>query len=360
MQPVDFAVIGNGWRAEFFLRIADLLPDRFRVCALLGRRRERAEAVAARFGVPVVDDLGGLAAQAPRFVVTTVPWAANPALIGELLERKMVVLSETPPAPDLDGLLALWERVQRHDGRVQVAEQVWLRPHHQAQLALCRDDVLGRVNQAQVSVAHGYHGISLLRRMLDVGREPCRISARRFTAPMVAGAGRAGPPEREELIDSQQDFGFFDYGDRLGLLDFTGEQYFGWIRDERLLLRGERGELRDHELAYLADFRTPVRQRLVRHENGRCGDLQGKWLAGYQCGDRWLWRNRYPGAPLSDDELAITALLDGCVAWLDGGPEIYSLADGCHDHYLNLLWQQAIASATDVQSETMPWSDASR
>ena len=40
---INFVIIGGGWRAEFYLRIAQLLPDRFNVTAICVRNINRAE-----------------------------------------------------------------------------------------------------------------------------------------------------------------------------------------------------------------------------------------------------------------------------------------------------------------------------
>ena len=36
-------LVGSGWRAEFFLRLAKLLPDRLTLVGLAARRAETAE-----------------------------------------------------------------------------------------------------------------------------------------------------------------------------------------------------------------------------------------------------------------------------------------------------------------------------
>ncbi|AIQ11544.1 hypothetical protein [Paenibacillus durus] len=39
MDKVEFGLIGGGWRAEFFLRIAEALPERYAPDAAGGSRR---------------------------------------------------------------------------------------------------------------------------------------------------------------------------------------------------------------------------------------------------------------------------------------------------------------------------------
>ena len=54
MNPIIFGIIGGGWRAEFFLRIARSLPERFRVAGMLVRDAAKGARLEAAFGVPTV------------------------------------------------------------------------------------------------------------------------------------------------------------------------------------------------------------------------------------------------------------------------------------------------------------------
>src|SRR5262249_21646728 len=49
-EPGAVGLIGSGWRAEFFLRLAAALPDRFRVSGVVSR--SRGAEVTAKWGVP--------------------------------------------------------------------------------------------------------------------------------------------------------------------------------------------------------------------------------------------------------------------------------------------------------------------
>ena len=64
------------------------------------------------------DDM--LAAGRPEFVVAAVSWPAMPVVVRELVAAGVHTLGETPPAPELDGLRALWTDVG-HSGLVSVA-----------------------------------------------------------------------------------------------------------------------------------------------------------------------------------------------------------------------------------------------
>ncbi len=352
--PIRFAIIGAGWRSDFYVRVAGALPDRFEVTGLLTRDTARAATVARDWAVPASITLDDLLATDPAFVVVSVPWAVTPVLLRELADLGIPTLTETPPAPDVDGLRALRSLV---DARIQVAEQYQFQPYHAARLTIARSGRLGTVTEAQVSVAHGYHGIDLMRRFLAVDDEPVTIRATRFTSSIVAGPDRHGPPTGEMLAESHQVIAWFDFGDRLGVMDFTDDQYFSWIRSTRLLARGDRGEIDDLTVRSLQDATTPLVVQLTRHDTGQGGNLEGHHLVGITAGAEWIYRNAYASARLSDEEIAVATTLTRMHEWLDGGPAICSLAHGAQDHYLNLLMGQAAASREQVHVPGHVWAD---
>jgi len=348
-----FAIVGGGWRAAFYLRVAAALPERFDVSGLLTRDPARRAALGSTFGVATPHTLDDLRSADPGFVVVATPWAVTPALLRELADHGVPALSETPPAPDLDGLRALAPLATA--GRIQVAEQYRYQPLHAARMAVARSGRLGRISQARVSAAHGYHGVDLIRRFLDLDREPLTITAHRFVSPLVAGPDRAGPPTAERVVESGQVVAFLDAGDRLGVYDFTEDQYFSWIRATRVLVRGERGELDDRTVRSLVDHQTPVVGRLTRHDVGQDGNLEGFHHKGFTLGDEWLYRNPFVPARLSDDEIAVATCLARMGEWLDGGPDVCSLADAAQDHYLGLCIDEAARTGQPVTTTGHVW-----
>jgi hypothetical protein len=54
MTPIPFAIVGTGWRAEFYLRVARACPEHFKVVGLVSRGNP---AIEARFGVKTYPSL---------------------------------------------------------------------------------------------------------------------------------------------------------------------------------------------------------------------------------------------------------------------------------------------------------------
>ena len=88
-----------------------------------------------RLDVPTFTSLDACLRELPvDFVLTATPKPVTPHVIADAVDRGLPVLAETPPAPDLDGLRALWSAVG-DSGLVQVAEQYPMMPSHAARAA---------------------------------------------------------------------------------------------------------------------------------------------------------------------------------------------------------------------------------
>ena len=256
-MPFSFGVIGSGWRAEFFLRIARDLPEQFPLAGVVGRNPDKRAELARRWSAPTFSTLDELLAEKrPDFVVTSVSASANLEWMEVLSERGVPILSETPIGRDLKELHRVVDLV-RTGARIQVAEQYIFQPLHAARLALIESGQLGTIHEVDVSIAHGYHGVSLLRHFLQTGLRLPKIAARRFTSRIVAGPHRNRLPTERKMAESVRTIAQLDYGDRLGTFDFTGDQYHSWIRSPRLMVRGEEGEINQNTVRLLKRFDTP-------------------------------------------------------------------------------------------------------
>jgi len=352
-----FAIIGGGFRSEFYVRIAQALPERFHLCGVVVRDEEKGRAFEEKWKVPTFRTLDLLLEHAkPAFVVVSVSRPASPGFLRELAERGIPALAETPPAPDLPGLHELNE-LTRQGARIQVAEQYPFQPIHAAQLALVESGRLGRITQCYVSKSHGYHGISLIRKLLGVGFEDVRIRAARFETPLVNGPGRSGPPKEDKLVIAPRDLAWMEFqGGKLGLFDFEKDQHRSWIRSNHVNVRGERGEIYDGRVSWLADYATPVHLDLNRINRGEDGNLEGYYLQGILAGDQWVYRNPCGPARLYDDEIAIADCMIKMADYAAGGPGFYGLSEASQDHYLYMLMEEAIGTGEPVCSTKQPWA----
>ncbi|WP_127500809.1 Gfo/Idh/MocA family protein [Actinoplanes solisilvae] len=341
----SFAVVGSGWRAEMFWRLAAGLPELECVGAVVRTPRD--------LPVPTFTSLDGLH---PDFLVTAVPWDANPAVITEAVERRIPVLAETPPAPGRDGLLELWRRTG-DTGLVQVAEQYLLVPAHAARLAAVRSGVIGEPTQVQVSSTHMYHAVSLIRGFLGLGRGAVTVRASRTTAPLVDPLTRDGWTDDPAPKPATTTIATLDFGDgRSGLYDFTDNQWHNQLRFRRIVVRGTHGELRDDEVVRLTEPRTIVRSPLVRRQTGYDLDLDDFDTDTITLGDQVLFRNPFPGRRWNDEEIAIATLLRQMAAWVRGeGPPPYPLADGAHDHLVALAIEESADTDRTVTIAAPEW-----
>ncbi|HEV7624125.1 MAG TPA: Gfo/Idh/MocA family oxidoreductase [Amnibacterium sp.] len=354
-----YALVGNGWRSTVYLRLGAVLPELFDVVGVVTRRPEAGEAIQRDFGVPTyrtIEEL--LQEQHPEFVVLSVPWPLTPELTRTLVAADIPVLAETPPAPDVAGMRALWSDVGTAD-LVQVAEQYPLMPLHAARLALVRDGVIGTPTSAHVSSTHLYHAVALLRLHLGLGITTATVSAVEWSAPLVdpiTPTGWTHDTTPKELTSVLATVRFA--GDRVGLYDFTDNQWWNPLRPDRMTVRGSHGEIHDESVVRMADPVTPVMSRIERATTGIGMNYEGTDLTHLSFEGRVVFRNRFEGGRLSDDEVGVAELLAAMGAWTRGdGPAPYPLALGLHDHRLGLAVEEAARTGSAVTLEDEPWME---
>jgi predicted dehydrogenase len=354
MPNAEFVIIGGGWRTQFFLRAARELPERFTATGLLVRDPVKAQAFQNAWNLRTFGTLDELLRhKKPLFAVVAVAKGAAASVLAELAQRRIPCLCETPPAPDFAGLDAINEL---KDARIQVAEQYIFQPMHAARLAIAKSGLLGTISQAQVSFTQAYHGMSLIRRYLGVGFDPVKITARKFVSPIYQGPGRAGPPHEEKIIPCEQTLAWLEFGDRLGVFDFANDQHRSYIRSDRVLIRGEKGEINGSQVRHLRDFRNPIHFELHRQDAGIDGNLEGYFHKGILGAGRWWYENPFVPARLSDDELAVATCMEKMAEYARGGPEFYSLAEASHDTYLGLMMDQAAEQQKTLEVNSRPWA----
>ncbi len=355
--PVTLGVIGTGWRAEFFLRLAAALPD-VETVGIAVRRPAAAAAATAAWGVPAYLSPAELVRSGrPELVVVCVGASDMAAVVGDLAADDVRVLCETPPAPNAAGLSALWSTLGGR-GLVQVAEQYLAMPGHAARRELVRRGTIGTPTSVQVSSTHGYHAMSMIRGFLGAGRGPAEVRAVRFTAPLVDPLTRAGWTDDATPHPAGTTLATVDLGDgRSGLYDFTDNQWHNRLRLRRVVIRGSSGEIADDTVVRMTGPRTIVTSEIVRSRLGEDLNLDGHDTEHLSLDGEVLWRNPFAGRRWMDEEIAIATVLRDSARWAAGTqPGPYPLAEACHDQLLALAVEDAVASGGPVRVPAPPWA----
>ena len=305
-EPGTFGIVGSGWRAQFFPRLARLLPEKLTLVGGVVRRPDNLGPVSSSWGVPVYLTPEELVTRhQPSFVITSVPRTVNPSLIKRLVDLDTPVLSETPPAPDVDGLRQLWADVGDR-AMVQVAEQYLLMPLHAARLELVRQGVIGKPTAIHISSTHDYHAVSMMRAFLGAGYAHATVTAKRVSAPLVNPLKRDGWTDDEAPHEAENLLAVVDFGEAgSALYDFTDNQWHNQLRFRRLLIRGTHGEIENTQIVRLIAPRTIVRSELTRSQLGYDLNLDGYDTEHLAFDGHVVWRNEFLGLRLMDEEIAV-------------------------------------------------------
>lgn len=361
MGKVKYAVIGSGWRAEFYIRIAKAVPEKFDLTAVLIRDEEKGRKFSEKFGVKVVNTVDTLMKDEPEFVVLAIKRGCVTDYLLELFEKGIPVLTETPPGESQEDLQKLWSAYEKYQPKIQVAEQYFLQPLYASwHKAIADMKLVGNVENINISALHGYHGISMIRWMLGTKGQKCTMYGKRYHFSVTETYGREGmafdgetfvcPRDRVTLEFENGQVAFFDFSDPA--------QYHSFIRTRQLSVQGDRGEIDDLTIRYLTPENIPVTQELNRIDLGVYGNQEWSHFA-IMLGEKFLYKTPFVNARLNDDEIAVGSLLLGMSEYVKSGKEIYSLADALQDMYLCLKMEEAMADPyKPVVTEKQPWDAA--
>ena len=285
------------------------------------------------------------------------PWAATPEAIRELVGLGARVLAETPPAPDLAGLRALWDDVGDSGARPgRRAVPADARPRGAA--GGRAEGVIGEPTSVQVCSTHLYHAVSMIRGLLGVGFEPAVVSARAFTAPLADPLTPDGWTGDGTPHDATTTIATLDFGGRMGLYDFTDNQWWNPLRTRRIVVRGSIGELVDDHVVRLSIPRRrsspsscaagrhrpqPGGVRPRAHQLRRAGGLPQPVSGGAAV------RGRHRRRDAARDHRRLGA---------GEGPAPYPLAEGLQDHLISLAIGESLATGRDVTTTTEDWAEA--
>ena len=181
MSPLTYLIVGSGWRAEFYGRIAAAYPGLFRAVYYC-RSEEKAALMRARTDAYAFTSKEACLTMNPDFVVTAVDKAHCADVAIEWARRGFAVACETPAAPTFEGLKTLWAVP---DAKITCMEQYHRYPILMAGLAAVDAGAIGEPYTAYLSAAHDYHGFSLIKKMLKTEGEGYTVRGQKIKSPVI-------------------------------------------------------------------------------------------------------------------------------------------------------------------------------
>jgi predicted dehydrogenase len=359
MSPLTYLIVGSGWRAEFYGRIAAAYPGLFRAVYYC-RSEEKAALMRARTGAYAFTSKEACLTMNPDFVVTAVDKAHSADVAIEWARRGFAVACETPAAPSIEGLKALWDSQGRFSenpepspenpgivpasSKITCMEQYHRYPVLMAGLAAIDSGAIGEPYSAYLSAAHDYHGFSLIKKMLKTEGEGYTVRGQKIKSPVIMTDSRNSALYDGALKTADRDILHitFDSG-KTAVYDFSGTQYHSFIRSRSLIVRGSRGEWNGRTILGLNPENEPTRISLMPDIPARYRCLDNTALRDL----RKVWQNELT-LETAQDEFAIASMLLDMREFIAGGPSPYPLLSALEDSLFWLRAQEALAS---------PWTE---
>jgi len=352
MKPLSFIIIGSGWRAMFYARIARRFPEQFRLMYMLCRSEEKAARIARDQGILTTLSVEECEKARPDFVVAAVSKTSMFQVTKEWVQKGFAVLCETPAGMDTGQLKELWQLKEQQKARIQTAEQYFRYPILAAGLRAVRQGKLGDPYGVRLSAAHDYHGASLIRHMLQIKPGPVKMWGKTYGFPVRETDSRYGAvtdgsvKERERTCIAME----FAAG-KIAYYDFSGVQYHSFIRSRHVNVQGRDGEWNDTILRYVKEDHTPEKEQLLLYLSPRYEELESEALR--RAAQKW---NPVLELDQEQDEYAVACILFDMRDYIETGKETYPLAEALEDAYLWILMQKAAENPqTVMNAEAMPW-----
>ena len=318
---INFVVIGGGWRAEFYLRIAQALPETISISAICIRNPERASYIRKHFNVKVVSTVDDALKTSFDFVVNCINKDNITDLSVNLADMGYYVLAETPVTKTQSG-------THNYDN-IQIAEQFHLRGTYQAIKKVIEMGTIGDINHINISTCHDYHAMSLMRFLLDDYEKPDLLGEYDIDDDVMRTNGRSGKLKDNNKEKTTQKIKIFKFKNATVVYDYNIEQYFSPIRKDRILIRGTRGEIENDQIRYLNSKNEFVCGKINFITSGL---LDGFYNDKITFEDKVLFKFPFCKARLSEEETAMAACLVKMKEYTENRNELYSYKKAYEDY----------------------------
>ena len=318
-------LLGTGWRSQFFVRIARLVPSVLEITAIYTHTEERAREL-ERNGLSVTSDLDR-ALSAPHDAVIVASgrngFFGNLRLLHDNGEK---IIAETT-------FLSLGEEelseVEDYGGLVM--EQYQHTPLFASVIASLPR--AGKIDQLYLSGLHNHHSAAIARKILSIGHDlPDEISSIDYPSRIVRTGSRAGLDSAGEMEDYERRIRIMKFRSSLFIHDFSSNQYHSYLYGKKLEIRGSSGIITESGVNSVDDRGYPVSIPFVFHRDASKGN-GALTLSHVTLGGRTLFVNPYYPLAMNDDEIAMTMMLER----YGKGEDPYPFREGVADARLGKL-----------------------
>ncbi len=348
---LSYIIVGSGYRAEYFGRIAQTYPELFRAMFLC-RSEEKAALMRTHTGAEAAVTAEACLAFRPDFVVVAVDRGHVADVAEEWVKRGFPVVTETPVGDTEEKLRRLW-KLGQEGAKIVCCEQYLRQPVLYAGLEAVENGLIGSPSSLYISLLHDYHGAALMRRALKIRPgEGYTLHGVRQQNTVTETDSRYGAILDGRETEAGRDFLHVSFASgKEALYDFCPVQYRSYIRSRHLTVRGSRGEWTDTSVLYVNRDNRPEQLFLTPEipEKYRALDTQAL---------RDRRRNWMPAlAPDTvQDEFAIASILLDMGEYLAGGPSPYPLEEAMEDAWFWLLGIRAVQHPwEEVRADERPW-----
>lgn len=318
---INYVIIGGGWRAEFYLRIAKLVPDKFNVTAICVRNNERAEYIKDNYNIEVFKTIEETLLCPFDFIVNCINMDNISEFAVSLADKGHYVLCETPiMTPPESG---------HHYEKIQVAEQFHLKGTYQALKKIIDMGIVGEIVSMEISVAHDYHAMSLMRFLLCDYYKPEKIFQHKICEKILVTNGRIGEFPEKKIEDNEHIIKIFKFGKATVVYDYMKEQYFSPIRKDRIIIRGTKGEIENSKVRYFNKNNEYVENEIKTVMSGL---LDGFFYDKIIFEDNVLYTFPYKKVRLSEEESAMADCLVKMYNYIKTGKELYPYKKAYEDY----------------------------
>ena len=321
----EFILIGTGWRAAFYMRIAVALPEKFRIVGIYTRSDDRAAALKEE-GWNASTDLEGLLAIKHDGVIIASGADGFCSLVERLSQKGEKLLTETTFLTMSEEELSRLEKCE-----ALVLEQYWYTPlYASAKKALSK---IGRIDQIYLSALHNHHAASIVRGVFGLEDELPEVSGYDFKSEAVKTGSRRGREMDNEIEAYTRKLRICRFSEnRLFIQDFSTNQYHTYLFPSHFEIRGERGSVTEKGVVYTNDQGILIKEDFVFHRDSEKIN-QKLYLSHVTLGGEVVFYNPYRGVNLNDDEIAIAQMLDAFCQ----GSNVYPISEAIRDARLGKL-----------------------